>query len=188
MRGLVRRNVLLEQDPRRFEMQLFALLRIEKRIRRKKHQPWPALAVRPRHLGQSQMTIGIWPKPVGVIPDGSRCALRRPSLRSAPGKGGSVRSCRSRGASGSAGFGLNHLHWRTRKVSLHPGRGIGLDRDVSRLRGRNLVFTQIESRQRNRPFRNPARCLQTIAISWPSHRAKPASVFRSPPASSPVGI
>ena len=73
MRCLVRRNRLLQQDPVRLIVQLFPPLLVEKRVRRKKHQPGPTLAVPPRHLGQSQVTVRIGPEPLRVILDGPRC-------------------------------------------------------------------------------------------------------------------
>ena len=145
MGGLVRWNRLLKHDTVRLEMQLFALLLVEKRIRGKKDQPGPALAVTSRHLRQGQVTIGIGSKAIGIILNGARSSLSDCHFSACRGWTTGYDQLTA-SINWAIGTGFNHLNFGSREISLHSGCSVALDRDVSRLQGRDFVFAQVKSR------------------------------------------
>src|SRR5258708_268332 len=114
-------------------------------------------------LCQSQTAVGIWPKSLGVVFNRSRRRLangpfvlrrRRPMGDEYLQRlGGKTRM-----------LGLRLLSQSIGETSLDTLRGIRLDRNVPDSCLEYFVLAQVEACKRNRPFRNPSRCLQCSGI------------------------
>ncbi len=160
MGRLMSGNLAIEQSVRRAGVQTFALFRGEEGVGGQKYQAGPALALAAGQLGQSELAIREGTETVGVV------------AKSASGGIGHIRGVARRGrkkrwhgrgiddAGTQSGVGKRAGLWgRFGKVAFDARRCVGFHHHVARRGGRAYILAEIESRDRNRPLRNPAGCL-----------------------------
>src|ERR1700722_13254904 len=101
------------------------------------------------------MTVGIGPEAVGIVLDSPR---RGPANRHfIPRRGRTARHHQPRSPPCPIGWSrLHHLNLGNGEISLYSACSVGFHWNISSQYGSYLVLAEVESRQRNRPLRDPA--------------------------------
>src|ERR1700675_2406070 len=101
------------------------------------------------------MTIWIGPEAAGIILDSPRRGLAHRHF--IPRRRRTARHHQLASPVWRIGWSrLDHLNLWTGEISLHSACSVGFHWDISRVYGSYLVLAEVEARQRNRAFRDPA--------------------------------